>query len=82
MSVFETAGEEAIGPTGELVLEEQGEEVGEGELIGLALDQTGVEIVGDPAEAEVAQDTNEVRKLHRHHLLLGGRDLGGGRGNG
>ena len=38
LGVFETAREEAIGTTGELVVEEQGEEIGEGELISLALD--------------------------------------------
>jgi hypothetical protein len=46
----EAAGEEAIGAAGELVLEEEGQEVGEREVLGLGLHEAGLETRRDAAE--------------------------------
>jgi len=66
LGLFQAAGEQAIGATGELVVEEEREEVGERELIGLALHESRFEVVGDSAEAELAECANELGELHRH----------------
>src|SRR5437773_2600112 len=80
--LLEPAGEEAVGAAGEFVLEEEGEEVGVGAVIGLRLDEPRLEARGDAAETEVAERAEEFRELHRRRLLPAGRDPGGGRGRG
>jgi hypothetical protein len=81
LRLFEAAGEEAIGAPGELVLDEQRQRVGERELVGLGLDEAGLERLRHAAEAELAQRAEEFRELHRR-LLPEGRDPRGGRGRG
>ena len=82
LGVLQAPGEEAVGAAGELVLEEEDEEVGGGELVGLRLDQAGLEARGHAAEGKVAQGAQEFGGVHRHRLLPFGRDPGGGHGSG
>src|SRR5207253_9574748 len=72
LGLLEAAGEEAIGAAGEFVLEEEGEEVGVGAVIGLRLDKPRLQARRHAAEAEGAQGAVELRELQRHRLRAGG----------
>src|SRR5439155_26252282 len=72
LGLLEPAGEEAVGAAGEFVLEEEGEEVGVGAVVGLRLDEARLEARGDAAETEVAECAEEFRELHRRRLLCAG----------
>jgi hypothetical protein len=82
LRLFEPASEQPVGAARELVLDEEREEVGGREVIGLGLEKARLEALGHAAEGELAERAEEFRELHRHRLLPAEHDPEAGRGRG